>query len=103
MEFQSGVIGGKPGSESRLEIDRHVLLKREDFQAEFPGEDFRGVTAKADFKGRPVVEIVIEEPAIEKETGDIAGVADSQDRVGFHIQPSGQADRPRGGMLVIRF
>ena len=64
-----------------LEVDGHVFLEWEDFEAEVTGGEFGGVAAQADFEGGAVVEVVVEQAAVENEAGDIACVADAEDGV----------------------
>ena len=86
MDF--GVVdaeGGAVGVEFRavlgLEVDGHVFLEGEDFESEVARGEIGCVAAQADFEGGAIVEVVVEQSAVEREAGDIACVADAEDGV----------------------
>ena len=81
VDAEGGAVGVEFWSVLGLEVDGHVLLEGEDFEAEGAGGEFGGVAAEADFEGGAVVEVVVEQAAVEGEAGDIACVADAEDGV----------------------
>ena len=81
VNAEGGAVGVEFGAVLGLEVDGHVFLEGEDFKEEVTGGELCGVAAEADFKGGAVVEVVIEQAAVEGEAGDIASVTDAEDGV----------------------
>lgn len=81
VDAKSRAIGIEIGAVHGFEVDGHVFLEGEDFEAEVAGGELGGVAAEADFEGGAVVEIVVEQAAVESKAGDITGVADAEDGV----------------------
>ena len=81
VDAESSAIGIEIGAVLGFEVDGHVFLEGEDFKEEVTGGELCGVAAEADFKGGAVVEVVVEQAAVEGESGDIACVADAEDGV----------------------
>ena len=81
VDAEGGAVGVEFRAVLGLEVDGHVFLEGEDFEAEVAGGEFGGIAAQADFKGGAVVEVVVEQAAVEGEAGDIACVADAEDGV----------------------
>ena len=59
-------------------VDGSVGLERDNGDAEIVGGGVHKVPGQADFEGVAVVEIVGDEPAVQHQAGDIAGVVDTK-------------------------
>lgn len=97
VDAEEGVIAGEFGAVGGFEIDGHGFLEGKNFEAQVAGGDLGRVAAEADFEDAAVIEIIIEQAAVEREAGDITFVVDAEDGVRGHVQVGGESGLPDGG------